>query len=159
MGEGTPAGGAAEVDPSTDGAAEQDLPLLALLQRSLRACQEEFLGRIEQAGVASITPAHTMVLAHLRTGQPLSTAELARRAGVTRQTMHRSVTQLVEEGLLTSTPGSGFPRSTGITLTEAGRARRDVALGALEDMESAIGERLGEDELAALRRALLRAWP
>ncbi|WP_329236002.1 MarR family transcriptional regulator [Streptomyces sp. NBC_00111] len=42
----------------------------------------------------------------------LSVAELARRAGVTRQTMHRAVTQLVGEGLLTRAPGPGFPRST-----------------------------------------------
>lgn len=158
MGEGTGTGGAAEVDPLADEPAEQDLPLLALLQLSLRACQDEFVGRIEQAGVDSITPAHTMVLAHLRTGLPLSTAELARRAGVTRQTMHRSVTQLVDEGLLVSTPGAGFPRTAAITLTEAGRTRRDVALDVLEAMESAISERLAPGELEALRRALVHVW-
>lgn len=79
-------------------------------------------------GVDPITPAHTTVLAHLGNDTSLSIAELARRAGVTRQTMHRAVTQLVDEGLLTSSPGPGFPRSTLIGLTVACCRRREVAL-------------------------------
>ncbi|MFC7466675.1 MarR family transcriptional regulator [Actinomadura keratinilytica] len=51
----------------------------------------------------------------------LSVVELARRAGVTRQTTHRAVTQLVGEGLLVGEPGPGVPRSTLIRLTDAGR--------------------------------------
>lgn len=39
------------------------------------------------------------------------------------------------------------------------RARRDVALGVLADMEAEIGQRLGEDQLAAMQAALLHAWP
>ena len=66
------------------------------------------MDRLDAAGVDPITPAHAAVLAHLDNGTSLSIAELARRAGVTRQTMHRAVTQLLDEGLLTSKPGPGF---------------------------------------------------
>ena len=104
-------------------------------------------------------PAHAVVLAHLDGDTSLSIAELARRAGVARQTMHRAVTQLVDEGLLTSTPGPGFPRSTLIGLTKAGHRRRDVALGILHDLEDVLDGRLGTAALVELRESLARAWP
>ena len=135
-----------------------DLPLLALLQRGVRWFSEELLERLGTAGVAPITPAHAAVLAHLQAGTSLSVAELARRAGVTRQTMHRAVTQLVDEGLLVSTPGPGFPRSTLIGLTVAGCRRREVASGILHELEQELESRLGPGELTQLRDSLTRAW-
>lgn len=137
---------------------DADLPLLALLQRGVRWFSDELLERLNAAGVDPITPTHTTVLAHLGNDTSLSIAELARRAGVTRQTMHRAVTQLVDEGLLTSTPGPGFPRSTLIGLTAAGCQRRNVALGILHDLEQVIGEQLGPAALTGLRTTLTRAW-
>ncbi len=138
---------------------DPDLPLLALLQRSVRWFSDELLQRLNAAGVDPITPAHTTVLAHLGNDTSLSIAELARRASVTRQTMHRAVTQLIDEGLLTSTPGPGFPRSTLIGLTLAGCQRRDIALGILHDLEQVIAEELGLAALTRLRESLARAWP
>ena len=143
----------------TEDGSDADLPLLALLQRSVRWFSDELLDRLNAAGVDPITPAHTTVLAHLGNDTSLSIAELARRAGVTRQTMHRAVTQLVDEGLLTSTPGPGFPRSTLIGLTDAGCGRRDIALGILHDLERALGHQLGPTALAQLRASLTRVWP
>ncbi|MEW5356961.1 MarR family winged helix-turn-helix transcriptional regulator [Streptomyces sp. 16-176A] len=137
---------------------DANLPLLHLLQRGVRWFSDELLERLKAAGVDPITPAHAVVLAHLDHEEPLSVAELARRAGVTRQTMHRAVTQLLGEGLLASTPGPGFPRSTLIGLTDVGRRRRDVALGILHDLEQDLGTQLGPAALAELRESLTRAW-
>lgn len=144
---------------SREGRSEADLPLLGLLQRGVRWFSDELLERLDAAGVAPITPAHVAVLAHLDHGAPVSIAELARRAGVTRQTMHRAVTQLLDEGLLVSTPGPGFPRSTLIGLTAAGRERRDVASGILHDLEHVLAGRLSPGELVELHDILTRAWP
>ncbi|GHB78110.1 MarR family transcriptional regulator [Streptomyces xanthochromogenes] len=134
-------------------------PLLTLLQRGARWFSDELMERLDAAGVDPITPAHAAVLAHLDSSASLSIAELARRAGVTRQTMHRAVTQLLDEGLLVSTPGPGFPRTTLIGLTDAGRRRRDVASGILHDLEQTLERQLGTEALAALRDSLTRAWP
>jgi DNA-binding MarR family transcriptional regulator len=137
---------------------DANLSLLALMQRGVRWFSDQLLQRLEAEGVDPITPAHAAVLAYLEHDTPLSIAELARRAGVTRQTMHRAVTQLLDEGLLVSTPGPGFPRSTLIALTEVGRRRRDVASGILRDLEQVLGEQLGNVALAQLRDNLARAW-
>ncbi len=134
-------------------------PLITLLQRGVRWFSDELLERLADAGVDPITPAHAAVLANLDDEAALSIAELARRAGVTRQTMHRAVTQLVDEGLLASTPGPGFPRSSLIELTATGRQRRDIAAGILRDLECDLADRLGIDTLAELRASLTRAWP
>ncbi|WP_033343122.1 MarR family winged helix-turn-helix transcriptional regulator [Catenuloplanes japonicus] len=139
--------------------ADANLPLLAFLQRGVRWFTDQLLERLEAEGVDPITPAHAAVLAHLEHDTPLSIAELARRAGVARQTMHRAVTQLLGEGLLISTPGPGFPRSTLIALTDAGRQRRDIASGVLRDLEGVLREQLGDAALAQLRDNLTRAWP
>ena len=139
---------------SRQGRPEVELPLLTLLQRGVRWFSEELLEGLDAAGVAPITPAHVAVLAHLDSDVSLSIAELARRAGVTRQTMHRAVTQLVDEGLLVSTPGPGFPRSTLIEVTDAGRRRRDVAATILHDLEHDLETRLGPGELTALRDSM-----
>ncbi|MGY1433557.1 MarR family winged helix-turn-helix transcriptional regulator [Streptomyces reniochalinae] len=125
----------------------------------MRWFSDELLERMKAAGVDPITPAHATVLAHLDRETSLSVAELARRAGVTRQTMHRAVTQLLSEGLLTSAPGPGFPRSTLISLTDAGCRRRDIALGILHELEQVLGSQLGPAALAELRNSLTRAWP
>lgn len=143
---------------SLEDRSEVKLPLLALLQRGVRWFSDELLRRLDAAGVAPITPAHAAVLAHLDPGTSLSVAELARRAGVTRQTMHRAVTQLVDEGLLVSTPGPGFPRSTLIGLTVTGCQRRDIASGILDDLEQDLENQLGPGQLAELRDSLTRAW-
>ncbi|MCX5535843.1 MarR family transcriptional regulator [Streptomyces sp. NBC_00006] len=143
----------------TDDHSDTHLPLVHLLQRGVRWFSDELMERLEAAGVDPITPAHATVLAHLDRATSLSVAELARRAGVTRQTMHRAVTQLLGEGLLTRAPGPGFPRSTLIGLTDAGCQRRDVALGILRDLEQVLGSQLGPAALTELRSSLTRAWP
>ncbi|ROS75189.1 MarR family transcriptional regulator [Curtobacterium sp. PhB130] len=136
-----------------------DLPLLALLQRSVRWLSDELVDALTAAGVDPITPAHTTVLAHLDDDAALSIAELARRAGVTRQTMHRAVAQLIGEGLLTSKPGPGFPRSTLIEYTPAGHHRRTVAMHVLLELEQKFADRVGPSQLAQLRQTLDSAWP
>lgn len=140
---------------------DQDVrpPLITLVQRGVRWFSDELVERLADAGVDTITPAHAAVLANLHSTTALSIAELARLAGVTRQTMHRAVTQLVDEGLLTNTPGPGFPRSSLIELTAAGRHRSDIASGILRDLEDELASRLGNAALAELRESLTRAWP
>ncbi len=137
-----------------------ELPLITLLHRAGRWFSDALLARLADNGVEPITPAHMAVLAHLgRDAEQVTIAELARRAGVTRQTMHRAVTQLVAEGLLTTTPGPGFPRSTLVAVTPQGARRRGAASAILGDLEQQLAAHLGEDVVAVLRQTLTPPWP
>ena len=144
----------------TEQPAPADLPLLALLHRASRSFSDALLERLARSGVDAITPAHTTVLTHLgQAGEQPTISELARRGGVTRQTMHRAVTQLVEEGLVVTAPGPGFPRSTLVALTPEGARRRGVASAILDDLELELAAHLGEEAVAALRQTLTTPWP
>lgn len=133
---------------------DQGLPILTLLERAVRRLQADLVHGLAAAGVSPITPAHTTVLAHLDDDAAVSVAELARRAGVTRQTMHRAVAQLIDEGLLTSRLGAGFPRSTLIEYSDTGRSRRAVAMKVLRHIDDALSQRLGPVEVQRLRAVL-----
>ena len=58
---------------SAEDPSDVDPPLLTLLQRGVRWFSGELLERLGEAGVDPITPAHTVVLAHLD-GESLSIA-------------------------------------------------------------------------------------
>lgn len=137
-----------------------ELPLITLLHQAGRWFSDALLARLAHSGIQPITPAHMTVLAHLgRDAEQVTIAELARRAGVTRQTMHRAVTQLVGDGLLTTTPGPGFPRSTLVAVTPQGARRRAAASAILSDLEQQLAAHLGEDAVAVLRQTLTPPWP
>ncbi|MFE5581165.1 MarR family winged helix-turn-helix transcriptional regulator [Kitasatospora sp. NPDC056531] len=142
---------------------EAELSLLSLLLRNARRFQGELARRLDEAGVEPTTPAHMTVLAHLRDGDALSIAELARRAGVTRQTMHRAVHRLTDERLLVTEPGAGFPRSALVRLTDRGVRRREVAARILADLEGELAAQLGTQSVTTLRETLCEAlhhpWP
>jgi len=55
-------------------------------------------------------------------GQPLTVPQIARRMGLTRQSVHATVTRLVRDGLLELTPNAYHRRSSLVRLTEPGRA-------------------------------------
>lgn len=136
-----------------------ELSLLALLQRAVRWFQDGLIEGMTDAGVEPITPAHMLVLGHLRGPGPISIAELARLAGVTRQTMHRAVRQLDREGLVTVDQAPGFPRMAQVRITASGADRRACATRILATLEAELAGTLGSEATAQLRAMLADPWP
>lgn len=87
-----------------------------------------------------LTPPQNTVL-HLLAAEPgSSSAELARRAYVSAQTMHRIVSELEQRGLLTLQPRPGHARTLDAQLTDQGRellTQADARAQALEDRMTA----------------------
>ncbi|MTD56518.1 MarR family transcriptional regulator [Amycolatopsis sp. RM579] len=132
--------------------------LVSLLRQGERWFTDQLTARMEDAGITPMTVAHTLVLAHLDEAGA-STAELARRAGVTRQTMHRAIRQLTAEGLVYLEPGTGFPRTGLVRVTQTGTERRRKAQDILADLEDELGDHLGSETVAILRSILKMPWP
>lgn len=63
------------------------------------------------------------VLKNLNTSQPLTGAELARKAFVTPQTMHTILTTMERKGFVTRTSFDGNGKSFHISITDSGIAR------------------------------------
>lgn len=88
--------------------------------------------------------------------EPLSVPQIARRMGLTRQSVQRNVDLLIERGLVVREPNPRHRRSVLMTLTEEGRAiltRVDASHQSLSArIATAIGDARVADALRALRQ-------
>lgn len=102
-----------------------------------------------------LTSRHLGALGHLRHEPGLSVSELARRAHVTPQSMHATVSDLERDELVQRT-GSGRGRRAGLRVTEAGEATLERGLAAIGLLDDDVRSRLGTDGYDALVGGLLR---
>jgi DNA-binding MarR family transcriptional regulator len=71
-----------------------------------------------------LTSARWQVLGAIALAQrPLTVPQVARRMGLTRQTVHTTVNRLVADGLVELAPNADHRRSQLVSVTELGRAR------------------------------------
>jgi DNA-binding MarR family transcriptional regulator len=71
-----------------------------------------------------LTSARWQVLGAIALAQrPLTVPQIARRMGLTRQTVHTTVNRLVTDGLVGLAPNADHRRSQLVSVTELGRAR------------------------------------
>jgi DNA-binding MarR family transcriptional regulator len=82
------------------------------------------------------------------------TAELAARAGITRQSMGEIVRELVALGILQMTPDPDDRRAKLVTYTEAGREEVSAGFDHIVDFEERMVAELGEDGYEQLRTGL-----
>jgi DNA-binding MarR family transcriptional regulator len=74
-------------------------PLGQLLLRAFRWFDESLIAALHAAGWPELTRAHSLVFAQLDT-EGTRTAELARRAGISRQAIHQTIQELQRLGLV-----------------------------------------------------------
>jgi DNA-binding MarR family transcriptional regulator len=86
----------------------------------------------------------------------LRLTELAERLGVTKQAALKVVDEMEAHGLVERTPAPGDRRAKLLRLTARGEAVRRRALEASERMEAELREDLGDADVDAARRVLLR---
>ncbi|MEV4502163.1 MarR family winged helix-turn-helix transcriptional regulator [Streptomyces klenkii] len=128
-----------------------------LLGDARRWFEEGLLAALEAGGAAPVSPTQAQLFAALD-DQGTTISELARRMGVTRQTVHQAVHGLVAAGLLEQTPDPASARQRLIRRTGEGeRAHRQAGL-ILEQLEEQLAERIGREQADALRTALEAPW-
>lgn len=95
-----------------------------------------------------LTSARWQVLGAIALAErPLTVPQIARRMGLTRQTVHTTVNRLVADGLVELAPNADHRRSQLVSMTELGRAKYRT----LDEMQAAWVNQLA----AGLRRAEL----
>ncbi|MFF1818067.1 MarR family winged helix-turn-helix transcriptional regulator [Kribbella sp. NPDC058245] len=105
-----------------------------------------------------LTLRHYGALAHLSRRPDLSYSDLARRAGITTQSMHATVRALEEVGAVTRTlPGHGH--AARLEVTEQGRQLLAKAGAAAERLDLELFSDLTDQERDALRVGLLALVP
>ena len=125
-------------------------PLALLLLRAARWFDRQVIAALEQQGWPRLTPAQTLVFAHLDPGGT-PPSELARRLGATRQATADQVRVLERLGLLTVDGDPARARGRLVRLTPRGRALADQAREVLDALEGS----LPPSTVDTLRRRLL----
>jgi len=144
-------------DAATVGAFQRLVGEVFRLNGELLAAGERFGADL------GVTPARWQAIAVLRR-EGMTVPELARRLGLSRQSVQRTVNRLVADGIAAQKPNPGHRRSPRVTLTRRGRQLMET-LGerqALLTGEFIARGGLGADDferLAAALRALREGWP
>lgn len=128
-------------------------PLARLLGLALDSLSRQLQERIQEAGFTDQRMAHNAVFAHVPP-EGITLAELARRAGMTKQAMSELVVDLEAKGYLTRRSGDHDKRTKVIELTHRGWEAVHTALAAFEEIERNLESELGPNRLKTLRRTL-----
>jgi DNA-binding MarR family transcriptional regulator len=135
------------------------------LFRNLKGLLQEKLwlldDRLKQKRLASryktLTDAEARILATLR-GEELTISEIARRLDVSRQAVHKVVSNLVKVKLFKLEPVPGSARDKRIVFTQEGKALRKEAEKALRELEQEVETAIGTKNFRLLKSLLGKKW-
>lgn len=114
-------------------------------------------GRLERALRAEdLTLAQHNALQHAARTPGVSAAEIARRSGITAQSMGAAVNQLVERGLLRREPHPTSRRSMRLFATDEGHSAAARAASIGTRIESEMSSPLSPDDKSTIHRLLYR---
>lgn len=133
-------------------------PLIGpLVRQATRWFEDGITAELAARGEPRLTITQIDIVAKLTT-DGITIAELARRAGVARQSAHQAVGELVKAGMVRVDPDPGSVRNKLVRPTSQGLDRLRLARELLADLERRLGERIGVRRLEQLRVALDIDW-
>lgn len=130
-----------------------ETPLIALVFAANRELQSDMVRAARNAGYPDAKPAHNSVFGTLGL-EGARSADLAERAGITRQSMGEVVRELVDFGVVQMTPDPSDGRAKLVTYTPDGLEQVTRGRAHIRAFDRRIAEELGEDGLRTLRRGL-----
>jgi DNA-binding MarR family transcriptional regulator len=125
----------------------------ALLSELARAIEGRVQTRLLRLGYDDVRPGHLALLLNLDRGGARG-SELARRAGVTKQSMGELVRELERLDYVERRPDPGDGRARVVQPTGRGLILIAHARQALTEIERDAAQRLGQERFAAFRRSL-----
>jgi len=132
---------------------EAQIPLAGLLEVAREALLTEFERKLAEHGYGDIRPTHGCVFRFVR-GDGMRLTDLARLAGMTKQSAGELVDDLVDRGYVERIPDPEDRRAKLICLTDRGTEAQRVGFGLFADLEARWGERFGPERLAQMRETL-----
>lgn len=128
-----------------------------LLLQAFRWFDKGLLLTLVDRGWPQLSHSQSLIFAYLdRPGTRIS--ELARRIGVSRQAVHKTVRELQKLELVTLRSDPSNRSAKLVTMTETGQANIDAAIDAFADIEDELASRIGESLVDNLRLALAYEW-
>lgn len=128
-----------------------------LLHGAFRWFEDGLFFLLDEAGWPRIRMPHSAVFAHLDQ-EGTRESELARRIGVTRQSLHQTVLELRDMGLVDLTPDPSNRSAKLVVLSPLGQEHVRVALSAFAALEAELARRIGTAHVRELRQILQLDW-
>ncbi len=135
---------------------KSEIRLLPLLRRAERSITSHLVARLREAGFTGLTATHGNVFPYIEP-QGSRVADMARRAGVTKQTMAEFVAVLEQQGYVERRPDPGDQRAKLVALTPLGIDVVRVAGAAIREAEAQWEATIGSEDMARLRELLAKA--
>lgn len=131
--------------------------LAQLLLRALYWIEDGIEENYQRRGGDRLTRAQSLVMMNIGEGIRRPSA-IAERLGISRQAVHQSMNGLVKLGLIELVPDPDDRRAVVASMSRKGEPMRMLAIEVLADLEKELGRRIGEREVATLRRVLEKDW-
>lgn len=140
---------------------ERDIFLINNLKGLLQEKIWLLENRLQKKRLAStykvLTDAQARILATLR-GEELTISDIARKLGVSRQAVHKIISNLVKRNLLKLQPIEGNSRDKRIVFTAAGEAMKHEAANVLRELEKEVEIAIGTRNFRLLKTLLQKEW-
>jgi DNA-binding MarR family transcriptional regulator len=135
----------------------QHPPLVLELIKALDWFEESLRSMQEARGMQSVTRPQAQLLAHVAMGERRA-ARIARKLGLTRQTIASVINELVELGILTVQRDPQDPRAQLVDFSVEHARQGPQLLALFKEAEDHVASVIGADRLAVVRHALSMDW-
>lgn len=136
---------------------QQNLNLKQLLLARNHWFAQEIMAGVRASNYAFITDGQSRLLAHMG-GKPMRMTELARRLGISRQAVHKSVNELIRRGILELRDDPNRANARLVAYTPRGKELNRGGARIIEDIERRIAEAIGAKGLSDLKALLSKDW-
>lgn len=130
--------------------------IIALFQRFCWL-DEGLQARLHARGWPDVSRSQSMVMTNIVSGI-VRPSDIARNLGVSRQAIHKTITQMAALGIVDMAPDPKDRRHMIVSLTETGARMRRDAQRAMDALTAQLAERLGQDRFDALLETLEADW-
>ncbi|NDY93664.1 MarR family winged helix-turn-helix transcriptional regulator [Ideonella livida] len=129
-----------------------------LLAQRAQWMENQLYDGAEAEGYGYVTPAMSRMFGQMGGKEPVSLSELARRLIVSRQAVHQMANEAVKHGLVELVDSPTNKRVRLVQFTPKGEAMWASGSRTLAQIEARLAERLGAQDVEALRRILGADW-
>lgn len=130
--------------------------MLSLFQ-ALNWIDEGLQNTLIYKGWGSVSRTQSLIMILIHAGETRPT-EVAKALGLSRQAIHRTISDMIENKLVRLEPDANDGRAKVLAFHEEAAELRDDARKALVFLEKRLEKRIGEETVSELKRALYADW-
>lgn len=112
---------------------------------------------LKSKGWSAVTRPQSMIMSNVILGVN-KPSDIARRLGISRQAIHTTLDQMVEQGLLELRDDPSDKRSKVVVISKSGERRRQDARRAMMMLTEELSKRIGSKNVENLQKAFAAEW-